>query len=140
MGNGTLAQGAFHAAERVLGACERGVDPPPFFCRKILTVGAQQVAAIETRRHLTLLFIRFILELSCLRIEGQRVITRHPRIALLEPSNRLTDLDILLEPAILDSSLNSRQILQETSLLFFADRAVLLHSFVTDAQYQCLVI
>ena len=30
---------------------ERGVDPPHFFGRKILTVGAQQVAAIETRRH-----------------------------------------------------------------------------------------
>ena len=54
MENGTLAQGALHAAEGVLGAGERGIDPPPFFGRKILTVGVQQVAAIKARRHLAL--------------------------------------------------------------------------------------
>src|SRR5512144_2818255 len=103
MENGTLAQRALHAPEGILGAGQSGVDPPPFFSRKILTVGAQQIAAIKARRHRALRFLRLTLELSCLRIEGQGVITRHPRIALLEPSHRLTDLDLVLEPAMLDA-------------------------------------
>src|SRR4051812_12278489 len=134
MKNRPLGQGTLHAAEGVLGACESGVDPPRFFRRKILPVAAQQVAAIETRRHLALRFIRFILELPCLRIEGQCVIARHPRIALLEPPNRLTDLDVVLEPPLLDSRLNPRQIPEEAFLLFGTDRAVLLHSLTTNAQ------
>src|SRR4029079_7627238 len=97
-----LAQRALHAPEGVLGPRQGGVNPPRLLRREFPTVGTQQIAAVETRRDLAPPFIGLTRELSRLRIEGQRVVARRPGIALLEPPDRLADLDLLLQPAIPD--------------------------------------
>ncbi len=71
-----------------------------------------------------------------LRIEDQRVISRYSRVPLLAPANRLTDFNLLLELAVLDSRLNFRHIPQEALFLLYANRVVLCHSLTTDAQDQ----
>jgi hypothetical protein len=68
------------------------------------------------------------------------VISRHPGITLLEAADCLTGFDLLLELAVLDSSLNFRYISQEPFFLLYADRTVFCHSLTTDAQDQSFVV
>src|SRR5262249_9010875 len=131
---------ALHAAECALGPRQRRVDPPRLLGREVLAVGAEQVAAVETRRDPAPRFVGLAGELSRLRIEAQGVVARHPRIALLEPPDRLADLDLLLEPAPLDPRPDLGQVLQEAPLLLGADGAVLLHALLADAEDQQLVL
>ena len=87
-----------------------------------------------------LLFIRrtFLSSRSC--VENQGMITCYPRIALLQSPDRLTDLDIVLEPTCLNPPLNFRDILQERpSCLMriarsFSTRSLLMHKI------KCLTI
>ena len=139
MENRTLHEGTLHGAECCLDACEKHVGAPNLISRQILPIRFQNVAAIQ------LLGDRFLLRVFlpgkilglCLVVD--LIITRDPWIALLQPTNGLMNLFGLFQMSLLDTRLQSLQILDHSLLLFLSDGSILFLPSLTQTENVNLI-
>src|SRR5260370_13342049 len=98
--DGPLPQWRFKGPKGGFSLRQQRVNPPSLVGAQILTVGLQQVTPVQLFRARPLGFIQAVLEHFGLAIVFHPVITRHPRISLLPPPDRLQYLASLVSSAL----------------------------------------
>src|SRR3954468_13768529 len=121
----TLRQRRLDRPEGVLRSGQRHVHQPRLTRCQIRAIGPQQITAIEQLGLGLLLGVRFMAQFPAGHVITDRVIARYPGITLFQPTDRLADFDLTLEPAAVDPPLEPLQIGQEPPLLLLANRPVL---------------
>src|SRR5262249_52675722 len=107
--------------------------------RQLGPVRPQQITAIELLGLGLLRGVRLPTQRPAGRIVADRVVPRHPRIALFQPPDRLADLQLPLEPTAGDPLLKPPEVRQESPLLLLANRSVLGRATRADAEHDPLL-
>src|SRR4030042_2536684 len=125
MENRTLHEGTLHGAECCFHTCEKHVGAPNLIGRQILSVRSQNVAAIRLLGNRFLLHVFLPGKTLGVPLILDLIVARDTWIALLKSTNRLVNLLGLLQMPLLDTRLQTFQVLDQSLLLLLSDRSIL---------------
>src|SRR6266851_757212 len=120
-----LHQRALQGAEGRLDSREQDIEMPDLFVSEILAIGLEQVGAVQRAGGRLFLCLLGPAHRRRRGVVADDVVPPDPRVALLEPADRLLDLGGVTQTARRHARLEFAEVGQQPLLVRVADRAIL---------------